>query len=110
MARRWGFGDVTGETEKGGKKQYQHGHMEVSEAAARYATEEYPRESPAAAVGLVLASQVGGADLSEYVAPTPIEVDYEALTDALEAIDGVGEATAEEATSIVRAIIEGDDE
>lgn len=94
MARRYGFGEKTGETESG-MEQYAEGHVEISESAAKNATEAYPKESPAGAVALRLA-QVGGVDLAEYADPT---VDTEAVRDSLTAIDGVGEETASEAVA-----------
>lgn len=58
---RYGFGEKTGESEKGGLAQYEHGHIEVSGQAFRYAAEQYPSDPPAVAVGKLLAEQFGSA-------------------------------------------------
>lgn len=92
MARRYGFGEKTGETDSG-LAQHSDGHVEISESAAKSATEQYPKESPAGAVALRLA-EVGGVDLTEYADP---DVDGAAIRDALTAVDGVGEETADDA-------------
>ena len=88
--RRYGFGEKTGETEAGGLAQYENGVVEFSERAAKWATQEYPRESPAGAVALALA-EVGGVNLTDYAES---EVDWEAVSEAVQAVDGVGEETA----------------
>lgn len=96
MARRYGFGEKTGSSDNG-LDQFSEGHVDISESAAKNATEEYPKESPAGAVALRLA-EVGGVDLAEYADPT---VDTEALRDALTAVDGVGDETADAAVDAV---------
>lgn len=93
--RRYGFGEQTGVTEAGGLAQYENGVVEFSEKAAKHATQRFPKESPAGAVALALA-EVGGVDLSEYASVEAAEVDTEALRDAVEGVDGVGESTADE--------------
>lgn len=66
MARRFGFGERQEESEtENGKKRFSEGHIDISEKAAKTATEMYPMESPAGAVALRLAD-LGGVDLSEY--------------------------------------------
>lgn len=97
--RRYGFGEQTGESEKGGLAQYENGVVEFSEKASKHATQQYPKESPAGAVALALA-KVGGVDLSDYA---DADVDTDGLQDAVESVDGVGEETAE---SVVAAIEE----
>lgn len=94
---RFGFGDVTGENEKSGTKQYKDGHVEFSNKAMKHATQEYPQESPAGAVALRLA-QVGGVDLSDHSDPT---VNVTALRDAVESVDGVGEETANDVLAAI---------
>jgi len=99
--RRYGFGEQTGTTEAGNLAQYENGVVEFSENAAKWATQQYPRESPAGAVALALA-EVGGVDLSDYVdAPAP-DVDADALRDAVTDVDGVGDSTADEIINAVR--------
>lgn len=51
---RFGFGEKTGETEKGGLAQYEHGHVEVSGSALKHAIEQYPEQPPKEAVGRLL--------------------------------------------------------
>lgn len=60
---RFGFGEQTGTTEKGGLPQYENGHVDVSGTALKHAIEEYPQEPPKAAIGrMLLGDQVGGGD------------------------------------------------
>ena len=99
--RRYGFGEQTGVTEAGGLAQYENGVVEFSEKAAKHATQQYPKESPAGAVALALA-EVGGVDLSEYVEPPAPDVDTDALRASVESIDGVGEETAEKIMAALR--------
>ena len=51
---RFGFGEKTGETEKGGLAQYEHGHVEVSGSALKHAIQNYPNEPPREAIGRML--------------------------------------------------------
>jgi len=104
---RYGFGDKTGETEKGGLTQYQHGHLEVSGKAFKYASSQYPSLPPAGAIGLVLAVQTAGVDLSEFADSEPAEVDYEALSESLQELDGIGESLAESVLDQVREVVGG---
>ena len=99
--RRYGFGEKTGETEKGGLPQFENGHVGVSEQASKFATQEYPKESPAGAVALALA-HVGGVDLSEYVETEGPNLDFEAMHGALTAVDGIGEEKASEAMELIQ--------
>lgn len=59
---RFGFGEKTGETEKGGLDQFENGHVEVSGTALKYAIEQYPNEPPKQAVGRLLVGDASGAD------------------------------------------------
>lgn len=95
--RRYGFGEQTGETESGGLAQYENGVVEISEKAAKHATQQHPTESPAGAVALELA-EVGGVTLSDHATA---DVDRGALREALESVDGVGEETAGDALDAV---------
>lgn len=97
--RRYGFGEQTGETEEGGLAQYENGVVEVSEKASKHATQRFTTESPAGAAALVLA-EVGGVTLSDHVEPAAV-IDTEALRDALESVDGIGEETAADAVEAV---------
>lgn len=99
--RRYGFGEQTGVTEAGGLAQYENGVVEFSEKAAKHATQQYPKESPAGAVALALA-EVGGVDLSDYAAS---EVDYAAVEEAVTEVDGVGEETAAEIIEALREVV-----
>jgi len=58
---RFGFGEKTGETEKGGLDQYENGHVEVSGTALKHAIEQYPDEPPRQAVGRLLVGVSDGA-------------------------------------------------
>lgn len=102
--RRYGFGEKTGETEFGGLAQYEHGVVEFSEKASKHATQKYPKESPAGAVALELAA-VGGVDLADYADADGPTVDFEALHEAVGAIDGVGEETADAVIETLQATL-----
>lgn len=54
---RFGFGEKTGETEKGGLDQYEYGHVEVSGTALKHAIEQYPDQPPKQAVGRLLTGE-----------------------------------------------------
>lgn len=103
MSHRFGFGEVTEVTDKGGTKKYEKGHVEVSRNAFNHAIEEYSDVPPAGAVGLALATETAGIDLAGYVGAGSEEPDLAALRDAVESIDGVGEETADQ---IMEAVTE----
>lgn len=65
MAHRQGFGDVTGESEDGGLKQFENGFVDVSRDGFQYAISEYPTVPPWAAVGIALATEVAKVDLED---------------------------------------------
>lgn len=100
MAHRFGFGDVTETTEKGGTKKYENGHVEVSRNAFNHAIERFPDLPPAGAIGLTLATDTAGVDLAAYAGATP---DWDDVRAAVQEIDGVGEETAE---AVVQAMQE----
>lgn len=104
---RYGFGEKTGETEKGGLSQYENGHVEVSNQAFKWASEEFPSEPPAGAVGLALA-RLAGVDLADHADSQSVDIDYGALAERVEEIDGVGESTAEAVVSAVQTLLDGD--
>lgn len=99
--RRYGFGEQTGVSSEGELPQFENGHVEFSENAAKHATQQHPKESPAGAVALELA-KVGGVDLEDYAEPN---VDAEAVQEAVESVDGVGEETADEVLSAIQEAI-----
>lgn len=100
---RFGFGEVTEENEASDTNQYENGHVDVSNKAFKQACSEYPAMPPAGAVGLMLADLAG-----VQVAVGNGNPDYDALTDDLQTIEGVGEETAEEVVSVVREALSDD--
>lgn len=90
---RFGFGDKTGESDKGGLAQYENGHVEVSGKALKHAIENYPGEPPREAVGRMLAGD--GND--------SLTVNWNDVRADVEAVDGVGEAVAD---AVVEALQE----
>lgn len=93
---RYGFGEKTGESKKGGLNQYEHGHVEVSGSALRHAVENFPDMPPREAIGLMLAGDATDESVS---------LDYEALSEAFQQVDGVGEATADELVEAVQQAV-----
>lgn len=82
---RFGFGDKTGESSKGGLAQYEDGHVEVSGKALKHAIENYPGEPPREAVGRMLGGE----------SKNGLTVDWDDVRARLESVDGVGEAVAD---------------
>lgn len=103
MATRFGFGQKTGESEKGGLAKYENGHVDVSGSALRHAIEQYPEQPPKNAI----ASMLAGGSLFDSLAGRN-DVDYAALQDDITGIQGVGESTAEKIVAVVRGHVDGD--
>lgn len=96
---RFGFGNKTGESSKGGLAQYENGHIEVSGKALKFAIENYPGEPPREAVGQMLA----GNDTES------VEVDWGDVRERVQSVDGVGEAVAEDVVEKFRESLEGEE-
>lgn len=95
---RFGFGDKTGESSKGGLSQYENGHVEVSGKALKHAIENYPGQPPREAVGQMLA---GDADQNT-------NINWEDVRERVQSIDGVGEAVADDVVEKLRESLEGE--
>lgn len=95
---RFGFGDKTGESSKGGLTQYENGHVEVSGKALKYAIEEYPGQPPKEAVGRLLAG------VTDQGSDQP-NIDWDSVSDRVQAVDGVGEKVAESVVSELREML-----
>lgn len=98
---RYGFGEKTGESEKGNLAQYENGHVEASNQAFKWATSVYPSEPPAGAIGLALCD-LAGVDLADHVDVEAPEVDYEAVHESFQSVEGIGEATASELVELLQ--------
>lgn len=62
---RFGFGEKTDESEEAGLPQFEHGHVDVSGKAIKYAIQEEPDKPPREAIGAMLVGDGDESDESE---------------------------------------------